>query len=267
VLGGECFARVLGEGAIFSMVRKWFAGLKAEYTALNYGRDLIARWCGAYIRGLDSAPVNVLDIGCGPYAADLQNVKRAAPQHDIALYGVEYFPPNARAAAEKGVRVFIANIERDPIPAADEFFDVVIANQIVEHAKDLFWIFAEVSRVLKKGGLLVVGVPNLASLHNRILLLLGEQPSSIELLGPHVRGFTAPALRRFIEADGYFKVLRVGGSNFYPFPPPLSTALSRAFPTLSVGLFVAAQRQDKPGSFIHVLDTRFYETAYYRGEV
>jgi hypothetical protein len=30
------------------------------------------------------------------------------------------------------------------------------------------------------------------------------QPSSIQVLGPHVRGFTAPAFIEFVETDGFF---------------------------------------------------------------
>jgi SAM-dependent methyltransferase len=248
------------------MTRRWLARLKEQHTNLSYGRDIIGRWCGAYIGGLNREPVNVLDIGCGRYGADLLNVRDAARGRQVRLFGVEYSAANVEEVRRRGVSAFALDVEHDRLPFEDGCFDIVIANQIVEHVKEIFWVFAEISRVLRPGGLLVVGVPNLASLHNRLLLLGGEQPSTIEPLGPHVRGFTAPALRRLVEADGYFKVMQVKGANFYPFPPPISTALSRLFPTLSVGLFVAARRQQRPGTFLHVLDTRHYETAYFRGD-
>lgn len=248
------------------MVRSRLARLKERHTGLSYGREIIARWCAAYIRGLNREPVNVLDIGCGRYGTDLRNVRDAAGGRQVRLFGVEQHIPNVEEVRGHGISAFALDVERERLPAEDAFFDIVIANQIVEHVKEIFWVFSEISRVLKPGGLLVVGVPNLASLHNRLLLLAGEQPSTIETLGPHVRGFTAPALRRFVEADGYFKIIQVKGSNFYPFPPPLSTVLSRLFPTLSVGLFVAARRQEKRGTFIQVLDTRYYETAYFKGD-
>lgn len=197
---------------------------------------------------------------------DLLNIKSSVTGNSkIELFGIECYEPNVKQAKGRRIEVFPTNIEKDSIPVDDDYFDVVIANQIIEHTKEIFWIFSEISRALKKGGILIVGVPNLASLHDRILLFLGGRPTSIETLGPHVRGFTAPSFKRFIEADGYFKVLRISGCNFYPFPPPVSKFLSKLFPTLSVSLFFLIKRQNKQGNFIHVLDTRFYETPYFRG--
>jgi predicted SAM-dependent methyltransferase len=60
-----------------------------------------------------------------------------------------------------GVSVFALNIERDALPFEDGSVDIVIANQILEHTKELFWIFHQVSRVLPVGGQFIVGVPNL----------------------------------------------------------------------------------------------------------
>jgi SAM-dependent methyltransferase len=157
-------------------------------------------------------------------------------------------------------------VERQKFPFESEFFDVVIANQIVEHTKDLFWIYSEISRVLKPQGYVLTGVPNLASFHNRIALLLGLQPTAIEVLGPHVRGFTAPSFIQFIETDGFFINRAIKGSNFYPFRPAVSRVLSRLFPLMSVGLFFKTQRTSKPGLFIEVLKARFFETAYFAGD-
>ena len=118
---------------------------------------------------------------------------------------------------------------------------------------------------MKKGGILIAGVPNLASFHNRILLLGGENPTSIEILGPHVRGFTKPSFRRFAETQGYFKLMDVKGANFYPFPPRVSKVLSRLFPTLSAYCFFLVQRSAKPGNYLSVLKSRSFETCYFDG--
>ena len=41
----------------------------------------------------------------------------------------------------------MANIERDDLPLADGQADLIIANQVLEHTKEIFWIFHEVSRL------------------------------------------------------------------------------------------------------------------------
>jgi hypothetical protein len=110
-----------------------------------------------------------------------------------------------------------------------------------------------------------VGIPNLAALHNRILLLLGVQPTCIEILSAHVRGFTRSGFREFATSDGYFLMEEVRGGNFYPFPPSVARPMARVFPGFSVCLFFLLRRTGKKGNFLQVLDTRYFETPYYRG--
>jgi hypothetical protein len=51
----------------------------------------------------------------------------------------------------KGIIVHPLNIKRDMLPYDSGQIDAVIANQILEHTKELFWIFHEVTRVLARG--------------------------------------------------------------------------------------------------------------------
>jgi SAM-dependent methyltransferase len=247
------------------MLRGRFRRLKEGTEYLNYGRETIAAMMRQQAARLSqSGSLHVLDIGFGS-GADLLNVKTALHSRQVGLFGVDSNPTRVAQASENGIAAVQLNIESDRLPFADHFFDGVIANQVIEHTKQIFWIVSEVSRVLKKSGLFIVGVPNLAALHIRVLLALGEQPASIELLGPHVRGFTKNSFVRFITADDYFRVLQVRGANFYPFPSAIARRLSRWLPTLSVGLILLCQRTDKEGTFIQVLKDRFYETDYFQG--
>jgi predicted SAM-dependent methyltransferase len=79
------------------------------------------------------------------------------------------------------------DIECDRFPFADETVDLVVANQILEHVNEIFWVLHECARVLRLGGILVIGVPNLASFHNRVLLAAGRQPTSLINASAHVR--------------------------------------------------------------------------------
>ncbi len=247
------------------VIRKIINKVKNKSTHLNYGREIILDWCCHYISSKKQDSLNILDIGCAE-GKDLTNVKKSFSNTTLNLFGIEGNEIYAQRAKEKGIDVFSIDIEREIIPFKDELFDIIIINQIIEHTKEIFWIFSEISRTLKKGGICIVGVPNLASLHNRLLLLAGEQPSSIEILGPHIRGFTAPSLKRAIETDNYFKVEAIRGSNFYPFPPSIANFLSNLFPQLSVTIFFLITRQNKKGPFIQVLDTRAYDTLYFKGK-
>ena len=142
----------------------------------------------------------------------------------------------------------------------------MVANQILEHTKEIFFIVAEVGRILKPGGRFIIGVPNLASFHNRIALLFGKQPTTIDLLGPHVRAYTRDSFTHFLETNGYFRAIDFKGSNFYPFPPSISKRLSQWLPEWSVGSFYLVERTDKQGYFAEILDQKFFETPFYAGK-
>ena len=121
---------------------------------------------------------------------------------------------------------------------------------------------------MKKGGIAIIGCPNLGSWHNRVALLFGGQPPCMKLLGPHVRGITKPAFRQFIERGGYFTLVNWRGSNLYPFPTALNKALSPLMPGLCASIHFVIRRTDKPGRFIDVLDSGvpgIADTPYFRG--
>jgi len=230
---------------------------------LNYGRIHILDWCNSYFHNYPTDTIQILDIGCGS-GNDLKNLARTT-SHQIKLFGIEIRDQNIEDCKELGITIFPIDIERTEIPLDNLMLDIVIINQVLEHTKEIFFIFSEISRVLKPGGHVIVGVPNLASLHNRLLLLFGQQPTNIEVLGPHVRGFTIGSLKEFIESDGFFKVIDIKGSNFYGLPLPLSKYLSNLFPGSSASLFFLAERTEKRGQFIEVLKTRHFETNYFEG--
>jgi len=228
--------------------------------SLNYGRPCLRRFLTA------CAPYDaVLDIGAGS-GIDLGLAQAAAPE--AALHAIEVHPPHVRALRERGIAAHPLNIERDPLPFPDGSLDVVIANQVLEHTKEIFWILHEVTRCLRTGGHLILGVPNLASAHNRLLLLLGRQPTPIQSNSAHVRGFTRGDLLAFLQSghpDGYALTGFCGG-NFYPFPPALARPLAAALPTLAWGIFLMLrkERDYKDGFLTYPVD-RQLETNFYRG--
>ena len=134
---------------------------------LTYGRDIIIQWCGEFIKINQKKKLNILDIGCG-YGQDLINIKNAYFNMEMDLYGIEFYGPTAEQAKKNGITVFSIDMERESIPVEDGMFDIIIMNQFLEHTKEIFWIFSEISRVVTKGGIVIVGVPNLAVWTNRL---------------------------------------------------------------------------------------------------
>jgi hypothetical protein len=109
------------------------------------------------------------------------------------------------------------DVEAAEFPAPDGHFDVVVWNRDLVTVKNILPALRETRRVLRPGGLLVIAVPNLAALHNRLLLLAGRQPTTLHINnGDHVRGFTIPSMTRFLERDLGFRTLRVIGVGLAP---------------------------------------------------
>lgn len=228
--------------------------------SLNYGRDAIAEFLAQI-----SPKGTVIDLGAGP-GTDLLGARETEP--DARLVAIESEPTLVELLKKRGIETHAIDIERDTLPLQNEEADVVIANQILEHTKDIFWIMHEVTRVLKVGGSLIVGVPNLASLHNRVLLALGRQPSVIKTDSAHVRGFTKHDLVNFYDTcypNGY-RLESIRGANFYPLPASLAKPMARLMPTLAWGLTLRfVKTRPYKGGFLHRLDSARFETNFYRG--
>jgi SAM-dependent methyltransferase len=229
--------------------------------SLNYGRPAIEK----FLRKI--APFErALDIGAGS-GNDLAAARKASP--NARLYAVESYPPNVRKLQQLDIEVLQANVERESLPFPDEFFDVVMSNQALEHIKEFFWILHNMSRTLKVGGHLVIGVPNLASAHNRLLLLAGRQPTCLQNASAHVRGYTKHDFLRSLEKvfpKGY--VLEgFAGANFYPFPPILAKPLAALASNHAWSIFMLL-RKARPyeGEFLEFPIREQLETNFYLGE-
>jgi methionine biosynthesis protein MetW len=183
---------------------------------------------------------SLLDVGCWDGTGTL---KRGEAFAATRLMGIEVFERAAAGAARRGIDVAQLDLEADRFPWADESVDVVICNQVLEHLKNIWLPMSEMHRVLRPGGHAILSVPNLASLHNRVLLAFGRQPTSIRLFGPHVRGYTLREFVDLVERGGAYGVERRLGLGFYPIPSPWSAPLSALWPGGSHTLVVQARKE------------------------
>lgn len=142
------------------------------------------------------------------------------------LLGVEVYEEQARRAEQSGLEVARIDLEAERFPWPDGSVDVVVCNQVLEHLKNIWLPMSEIHRVLRPGGHAILSVPNLASLHNRVLLAFGRQPTSIQVFGPHVRGYAFHEFCGFVERGGAFAIERRRAAGFYPLLSPWSRPLS-----------------------------------------
>jgi len=109
------------------------------------------------------------------------------------------------------------DIEAGTFPARDGHFDLVIWNREIVTLKNFMPALREARRVLRPGGVMIVTAPNLAALHNRLLLLAGFQPTTLHTSeGDHIRGFTGRAMTTLLRRVLRFEIQRITGVGLAP---------------------------------------------------
>jgi SAM-dependent methyltransferase len=191
----------------------------------------------------------VLDVGCddGAWTDEVRRRVGVPPHH---IHGLELVDGRAELARRRGFHVRTGDIE-EPWPFANDSFDVVHANQVIEHVKRLDHFVSETRRVLVRGGVAVVCTENLASWHNVGALALGYQPfsltnvSGVRRIGnrfalhadetleheswQHVHVLTMSGLRDIFAAHG-FSIIDSWGTGYYPVPSVLASPLASIDP-------------------------------------
>lgn len=207
----------------------------------------------------------ILDAGCGD-GGMLLEIKKLFPLIDV--YGVDISRVGCEIAERRGIKTKVADLNKK-IPERNNFFDFVIAHEVIEHLIDPDRFLEESHRVLKKGGHLIITTPNLVAWYHRVLFIFGFYPLFLEMstrsrsfgLGPlkkiiknrqpvgHMRIFTVPALKDMLGAYG-FKVVKVKGSTIaFGFPGVLGLlydTLDFIFsfkPALSSNMMVVARKK------------------------
>src|SRR5712691_11069440 len=97
----------------------------------------------------------VADLGCGAGTDSLVAAQMVGPEG--AVVGIDMTPQMLRkartAAAEMGsTNVEFLEAEAEQLPFADESFDVVVSNGVIDLIPDKDAVFAELFRVLRPGG-------------------------------------------------------------------------------------------------------------------
>ena len=101
-------------------------------------------------------PGRLLDIGCG-----VGDFLHFAEQNGWQCTGAEP-SEDAASIAKKRIKAEIM-LPKDLEKLPDESFDVITMWHVLEHVSDLLWQVNQLNRLLKKGGRLVIALPNFMS--------------------------------------------------------------------------------------------------------
>ncbi|MEM3713789.1 MAG: class I SAM-dependent methyltransferase [Nitrososphaeria archaeon] len=182
---------------------------------------------------LISDSLRLIELGCGK--ADLL-VALANALTAKEIYDVDIDEEALAEAQNRGVKVVKADLNIACLPFKDEFFDVVIMEEVIEHLINPDNAIQEAYRILKSEGYFLISTPNLAWWVNRLALLLGFQPywtecstrynigkfgrKNYETLSGHLRLYTLRALKEILKLYG-FRILEYKGVTYGNIPPIL----------------------------------------------
>lgn len=99
----------------------------------------------------------ILDVGCG--SGDQVALWLNCGRHAM---GVDKSPLAAAKGEERGLQISAGELQEAGF--SEDYVDIVYANHVLEHTVDPHVMINEIVRVLKPGGILIVGVPNISSL-------------------------------------------------------------------------------------------------------
>lgn len=169
----------------------WRAGQERRF-------QMVRRWA-------ELADRDILDVGCG-----VGMYTDAFLRETAHVFGVELEHERALEARERAAGVVQAAGERLPFP--DASFDVVFSHEVLEHVDDDRACAAEMVRVARAGGRVVVFVPNrLYPFETHGIFWRGRYrfgnaplvnwlPAPVrDRLAPHVRAYTSGDLRRLFQ--------------------------------------------------------------------
>lgn len=189
--------------------------------------------------GTDGSGI-LLDLGCDD---GVWTMKLASEIGAREVHGVEVVEEQAQKARANGVRVMVSDLNRPLSDLPSGYFDVIHANQVIEHVSSVDLFVSEVFRLLKPGGAAVVSTENGSSWHNVFAAGMGWQifsltnvsslkaglgnPFAIQRGGTPFAGtwthktiFNYRGLIEMFETHG-FRQVEIAGAGYFPLPAVL----------------------------------------------
>jgi 2-polyprenyl-3-methyl-5-hydroxy-6-metoxy-1,4-benzoquinol methylase len=154
-----------------------------------------------HARRMTGSNHDVLDIGCGEgfFAAELA-------QSGNRITGIDDRVTPAKPVFE---RYFAADLDGGIAPVIEQLegrrFDRVLLLDVLEHLKRPEQILEQCHAAVKREGLVVVSLPNVANITTRLMLLSGrfEYQQRGILDKTHLRFYTRKTAGRLLEENGY----------------------------------------------------------------
>lgn len=108
---------------------------------------------------------DILDVGCGRGYIDFKLKDCVDKNHNLRVVGIDNYKPAIDFADTR--KKFLNRddchfklMDTCKLEFKNNFFDIIICSEVLEHLKDPQAAMKEIYRVLKKGGLAIISTPN-----------------------------------------------------------------------------------------------------------
>jgi len=178
----------------------WTAGHR-QFSGDNQGyAPNLRNWMRAELKDI-AADAPVLEVGCGDgsFTRNLAEHSSRVTAVDISASQIER---NALVLPEIN---FLQHDLAEPLPFADEAFEVIWCSEVLEHLFDPGFAVREMHRVLTPGGRLLVTVPYHGVLKD-VLIALFNWDEHFSPSNPHIRFFTRKTLSQLAASAGFEEI-------------------------------------------------------------
>lgn len=174
---------------------------------------------------------NCLDVGC--WTGNLG--EKLIKEKNCTVDGIDAMEHILKYAQKKGYRkTYLINLNNDSIDVTqlNQKYDVIIFADVLEHLINPENVLNMLKKSLKHSGKIIVSLPNVAFILNRLELLLGRwvYREFGTLDKTHLRFYTIRSITDLIERTGY-KVVEIKPYNQFGILRYLDP-LTKLFPTL-----------------------------------
>lgn len=177
-----------------------------------------------------------LDLGCDEGSLTLKMAEEIGTKN---IFGVEIVEERIQESEKKGIQVKNFDLNKR-FDFENDLFDVIHANQVIEHLYDSDAFLSEIYRILKKDGYAIISTENASSWCNIFASIMGWQIFSLTNFSSkkqgignpfalhrgtnasldswnHIRIYNIRGLKEYFEAFG-FTVEEIKGAGYFPFP-------------------------------------------------
>ncbi len=159
----------------------------------NERKSKIKNWYGASIDYVNQQkPGKIIDIGAGlGFFLSAINKSWEKYAQDYSKYSLDFVVQN-----DPSVKICTKDVYN--LEFKDKFFDVVMFYHVIEHVDHPNDALAEINRILKKEGKLIIGTPNIKSIAARLF------KGRFRHYGPpHINLFTPKNLEELLIKNGF----------------------------------------------------------------